>query len=174
MLQVWFLAVYFLMASSAENRNVHLVVHEKQIIVKGNTSIGTFSCDYCAKGIKDTLAIGNGGKMDFEIPVGKFSCGNFLLNRDFKKTLQAEVYPKAWVRVRNISPGIRGLRCDLDVNLAGKTFEFKDFELDYENEVLKGSLKLQFDQLGLEPPKRMGGLIAVDRELLLQIQLSTE
>lgn len=174
MLQVWFLAVYFLMSSAVENRSAHMVVNEKQIIVEGNTSIGKFSCDYCITGMKDTLAIGNGGKIDFEIPVGKFSCGNFLLNRDFKKTLQAETYPKAWVRVKNISTDINDLKCDLDVNLAGKTFAFKDFKLGYNKETLKGTLKLQFEELGLETPKRFGGLIAVDQDLLLQIQLGVE
>src|SRR5690554_4211648 len=80
-----------------------LLIYEKEITVSGNTSLGKFDCSYYVNSRKDTLALNNpGGSFIFEIPVADFSCGNFILNNDFRKTIKAKEYPKAQVKVSNL------------------------------------------------------------------------
>ncbi|MDO9553044.1 MULTISPECIES: hypothetical protein [Rhodonellum] len=151
-----------------------LIVNEKTISVTGNTSLGGFTCDYCDKSIGDTLVI-NGvqknGDLIFDILVKEFSCGNFILNKDFRKTIKAEHYPYARIRVSNLKSRGMHYTCDLSVDLAGKKLEFKALALQNKNRELKADLILSFDQLELEAPKKMGGLIKVDESLALEIKL---
>ena len=154
----------------------HLVIKEKEITVSGNTSFGKFECTYYVNSIKDTLSFTNNFSPDqfhFEIPVGDFACGNFLLNKDFKKTIKAKDYPTAHVKVANLTRKNKHYTCDLYLELVGKKFHFKDFNLVQNGDRLWGNLTLDFELLDLVPPSRLGGLIKVDEELHLFMHLSS-
>lgn len=153
-----------------------LIVNEKTISVSGQTSLGGFKCDYCDESYRDTLFIDSSRshsdqELVFEIPVQSFSCGNFLLNRDFRKTIKAEEYPKARIRVKNIRTKGSNYSCDLSVDLAGKKLEYKGLELKKDNGQLQSNLILSFEQLELSTPSKMGGLIKVEEELALEFRL---
>lgn len=151
-----------------------VIVTKKVITVSGQTSIGGFNCDYAKNGLKDTLYIDfdkSGKELVFDIPVNDFSCGNFLLNRDFRKTIKAEKYPSARVKVGNLQSNYGHYTCDLNVNIVGKTLNFKALVLKRTPQGVSGNLVLSFDDLELDTPKKMGGLIKVEEELHLEIQL---
>lgn len=154
-----------------------LLIHEKEITVSGNTSLGTFDCSYHAENRKDTLAFIRSNPGDtflFEIPVADFSCGNFILNNDFRKTIKAKEYPKAQVKVSNLRKRSDGYDCELSLNLAGKDLVFRDFGLADKQGRLVGYLTLDFETLDLDPPSKFGGLIKVDDVLYLSLSLVYE
>src|SRR5690606_19416653 len=129
---------------------------------------GKFNCTYNVTGPKDTLLFIDNKSQDafyFDIAVDDFGCGNLLLNNDFRKTIRAKEYPKAHVKVTNLRKSQQGYRCSLHLEIAGKKLFFKDFLLHDGEQTLTGNLDLNFDTLGLSPPKKFGGLIKVDETL---------
>jgi len=151
-----------------------LVIHEKEIIVSGNTTLGKFDCAYKGLGLKDTLYFVNNRSNDtflFQLDVTEFGCGNSILNNDFRKTIKAKEFPQAGVKVSNLKKVKEGYRCDLHLEIAGKRLLFRDFLLYKQADRLTGRLDLQFDALELAPPRKFGGLIKVDEMLSLSLSL---
>jgi hypothetical protein len=151
-----------------------VIVTKKTITVSGQTSIGGFSCDYSKTGLKDTLFIdfvGTAKEMVFDIPVRDFSCGNFLINRDFRNTIKSDKYPSARVKVQNLKSNYGHYTCDLSVTLVGKKLDFPSLVLKRVPEGLHANLILSFEDLDLEAPKKMGGMIKVEEKLTLDFTL---
>ncbi|EON77104.1 hypothetical protein ADIS_2414 [Lunatimonas lonarensis] len=167
----WFFIGTFLLLSSTPIEEL-FVIKEKEIRVKGVTSIGRFECAYGSEKLSDTLFTGNIPKskhLDFVIPVDRFGCGNFLLNRDFRATIKAEEFPTCKVTVRSLTRKRNMFVSDLDVNLAGKQLFLDDVVFRHETNKLIGEVDLSFEMLDLVPPKKLGGLIQVEDKLSLQI-----
>lgn len=168
------LCLIFLLAFNFNFEKEKLVIHEKEIVVSGNTTLGKFDCAYRGVGLKDTLSFINNRSTDaflFQIDVTDFGCGNPILNNDFRKTIKAKEFPQARVKVTNLKKAQEGYRCDLHLDIAGNRLFFKDFLLHSEDDKLTGRLDLHFDTLGLVPPKKFGGLIKVDEILSLSLFL---
>jgi hypothetical protein len=156
-----------------EEREV--IVTQKMITVSGQTSIGGFNCDYQKNGLKDTLYIDHSQKkkeLIFEIPVRDFSCGNFLLNRDFRNTIKAEEYPTAKVKVNNLISSYGNYSCDLHVEIVGKKLFYDDLILKRSIDGVVAHLVLSFEELELKAPQKFGGLVKVEEELRLEFKLS--
>jgi hypothetical protein len=168
------LLALILILLNPETKDREVIVTQKKITVSGQTSIGGFSCDYSKKGLKDTLFIDHqsGSKeMVFDIPVRDFSCGNFILNSDFRKTIKSDQFPSARVKVQNLKSNYGHYTCDLSVTLVGKKLEFPSLVLKRVPEGLHANLVLSFEELDLEAPKKMGGLIKVEEKLTLDFTL---
>lgn len=171
-MRVLLVLILFMLNPLLEEREV--VITKKMITVSGQTSVGSFSCDYSKNGLKDTLYFDyNNVKKEllFEIPVHDFSCGNFLLNKDFKKTIKADEFPKAEVRVQNLKSRHGDYTCDLRVKIVGKNLIFKSLPLKTVPNGLTAELLLSFNELELSAPKKFGGLITVQEKLHLEFQL---
>jgi hypothetical protein len=153
-----------------------LIVTEKILTVSGKTTLGGFSCEYVDRDFQDTLFIDTKNRstnpdLVFDIPVREFACGNFVLNSDFRKTIKAEEYPTALIKVREFRAKGKHIVCDLQVELAGKKLEYKNLVLQRKENGLVGNLILSFDELELKAPHKMGGLIKVNEELILNFHL---
>ncbi|MCH7403218.1 hypothetical protein ACFOUP_09190 [Belliella kenyensis] len=152
----------------------HLIINNKVITVHGNTSLGSFKCDYVNQGLKDTLYVNDSYSkkaIEFDILVREFGCGNFILNSDFRKTIKAEEYPKAKVAVTNLRQHGKNYTCDLTVNLVGKKLQYNKIALSKSDKQLTANIILNFEELDLSPPRKMGGLIKVEEQLALEIKL---
>ncbi|PSL02297.1 hypothetical protein [Cecembia rubra] len=152
-----------------------VIVTKKKITVSGQTSIGGFNCEYAKNSLRDTLFIDTPLKskeLVFDIPVDDFSCGNFLLNKDFRKTIKADKYPHAKVRVRNLKSNYGHYSCDLTVDIVGKRMHYKELPLKRTPDGIAAKLILSFNELELEAPKKLGGLVKVEEELMLEFKLS--
>jgi hypothetical protein len=168
------LLLTFLLLIGSFPREREVVVTKKMISVSGNTSIGGFTCDFSQTGISDTLYIDNTksrGDLVFEIPVQGFSCGNFFLNRDFRKTIKADQFATAKVRVSNLMSNYGHYTCHMTLELVGKRLYFDGLVLNREINGLTARLNLSFIELELEAPHRMGGLIKVEEQLKLDFTL---
>ena len=173
MVRILWLSIIFL--SYFADKEELMVINEKRITVEGNTSLGKFECTYNVETLKDTLLFTNNISTDlfhFEIPVNEFSCGNFLLNNDFKKTLKSKEFPIALVRVTNLKSKKGSYSCDLYLEIAGKKLLFQGFTLDNSDDQLIGNLLLSFETLELVAPSKFGGLIQVAETLSLSLSLT--
>jgi hypothetical protein len=172
MMRILLVLILILLSSEVKEREV--IVTKKMITVSGKTSIGGFNCDYSKTGLKDTLFIdfeGPAKEMVFDIPVRDFSCGNFLINRDFRNTVKADLHPSARVKVQNLKSNYGHYTCDLSVTLVGKKLDFPSLVLKRVPEGLHANLILSFEDLELEAPKKMGGLVKVEERLTLDFTL---
>ncbi|MEX2512954.1 MAG: hypothetical protein WD398_08615 [Cyclobacteriaceae bacterium] len=154
------------------------VIQHKEIIVKGQTSLGGFECIYDNTLAGDTLfferQVVENNSLDFFIPVADFGCGNFLLNSDFRKTLKAEEFPLCKVSVTHLFQGQNSIYGNIALDLAGKHLTLEKVVFNQEKGSLQGNVQLSFDQLDLQAPDRLGGLIKVEEMIELQINLFLE
>lgn len=173
--------VLFLCWSLLPGSSSYLVVQKKNISVRGNTSVGSFDCKF-EKQKRDTLFLSSSGHSkpyQFNIPVEVFQCGNFLLNKDFQKTLKANEFPDISVGVKNIKKNPMGEICgDLQLTIAGKT---NKMGLIHFNKIKKGKetklsseITLLISDFDLTPPKRFGGLIQADDIMFIDVELVLE
>ncbi len=164
------LVVSWLLGGEGEPEK-ELVITSKTITVYGQTSIGDFSCCYSQNGIQDTLTLNPSQRLDFQIPVDRFSCGNFLLNRDFRQTLKANEYPKTMVEATDFRAELGYIVCNIAVEIAGKVLEFTEVQMDQHENKLETCLSISFQELDLKPPSKLGGLVQVDDELSINFSL---
>jgi len=174
-MQVLILMIFITFSSIFQEKS-ELIITDQRIQVSGYTSLGKFNCDFTREGMMDTLRLTTGGrdkKLIFKIPVKSFSCGNFLLNNDFRSTLKANEFPHAIVTVSNFRMKSGYVYCSLVLDLVGQKLEFPDLLLEKNKEGMSANLILNFDLLKLEPPSKFGGLIKVENQLDLQLHLGT-
>ncbi|WP_026951259.1 hypothetical protein [Algoriphagus mannitolivorans] len=171
---ILFLSLIYSSAFWQESKQ--LIIIEQKVQVKGYTSLGKFNCGFQKVGQADTLNINSSQSqkiIQFQIPVKNFSCGNFLLNSDFRSTLKADQYPYAYVSVKNLREKSGRVFCHLTVDLVGKKLDFPDLMLEKVSNGLSGKLILNFQMLDLSPPSKMGGLVKVEDQLDLELLLGT-
>ncbi len=175
-----FTLVFTLLASAALTQPA-LVLQGQRVAVSGETSVGGFRCEFKRETTNDPVSIQGGldtgaALLDMKIPVKDFGCGNFLLNRDFQKTLQQAQFPYISVKVLSLRRlGNETYQGHIELTIVGRTLSLSqvDFRRVVENRgpVLKAELTLDMTELGLEPPKRFGGLIRVDHKLGVIVDL---
>lgn len=154
-------------------RGDYVLLNSKEFKVKGETSVGKFSCKYSLT-TKDTLFLNQTKGLADKIPVNDFRCGNFLLNRDFRKTLKARDFPDASFILSHIEKENDRYLYDLTVLIAGEEKTLKRQELTPKDNGLFGEIKLKFSDFNLEPPQKLGGAIKIEENIELEIYLSAE
>ncbi|AEL27511.1 hypothetical protein [Cyclobacterium marinum] len=156
-------------------QNKALVIDQTEIIVKGRTTIGSFECSYESQDKRDTLLFdldsSEFSTLDFNIPISDFGCGNFLLNRDFMKTLKADVFPNCLVSVSKLRRGPNKLYGDIYLQMAGKDHLLKEVAFHHLNDKFQGILNLSMEELGLNASSRLGGLVKIEESIDLTINL---
>lgn|SRR5699024_6945140 len=139
--------------------------------VKGKTSVGKFDCDYKLE-TKDTLFLHQEKGFAYHVPVDDFKCGNFLLNRDFRKTLKHKEFPEVYFKLLHLKPKTeKEYNFDLYLKIAGKEKFIKNLVLKEKHHKLKGNVDLKFSDFDLTPPKKLGGAIKIEEEINLAIEL---
>ena len=116
------------------------------------------------------------------IDVLGFNCHNPMMTNDLRKTLKYKDYPKLKINFislqklpdpRNKKEKITGL---VDIELSGVK---KRFEIDYEfkgtplNEIqVVGTKQILFSDFNLIPPRKLGGMIKTNNELIITFDIT--
>jgi len=166
-----------LMLSLLFPRQECTVISKQEFIIEGDTSLGDFKCKYESMA-KDTL-FWNGKTakntlLQYEIPGKEFGCGNFILNKDFRKTIRVKEYQYTKIELLNIRKNADEMACDVKLQLAGKQKRYQNVELKRTKNTLKGTLVVNFSDFDLQSPKKMGGLVKVNEKINLCVVLYTE
>jgi len=151
------------------------VVSKQVFTIEGNTSLGTFKCNYVTTE-RDTILWNDTDKikksLKYVIPSQKFSCGNFLLNSDFRKTIKAAQYKNIGIEISEIRRSSKKIFCNLKLQLAGKEKTYTNLELEETDNYLEGSLAVNFSDFELKAPKKLGGLVKVKEDIHISIMLN--
>ena len=151
-----------------------IIILKQAFTIEGATSVGSFTCTY-ELAQRDTLHTNNqqgDTSVKYSIPSDAFGCHNFLLNRDFKKTIKAKEFKEVKVEICKLRKKDNHYLCDLKLRLAGKEKVYEDTSLKNTTDGLSGFLVVQFSEFALTPPKRMGGLVKVKEDIKISINLT--
>ena len=158
--------------------------------VSGSTNINKFVCDVTQTANADTICHYNYDNVKKYYPVSGllyidvsgFNCHNPMMTSDLRKTLKYKEYPKLIMNFislqklpdhKNIKEKISGL---VDIELSGVK---KRFIIDYEfqsaksNEIIVvGTKQILFSDFNLIPPRKLGGMIKTNNELMITFSIS--
>ncbi|GAA4433704.1 hypothetical protein GCM10023188_23610 [Pontibacter saemangeumensis] len=154
----------------------YLVVLGERITVKAATSMGNINCTYSSSRQGDTLFINRqvaqGEGLMLRLPVKGFGCGNLLLTRDFQRTLKAGEYPLVRVEMLELVQEGQQLKGTLRLQLAGKTQVLRGVNFaSHAGNKLSTTLCLSFSDFALATPHKLGGLVKVEEEMQVNVEL---
>ena len=165
-----------------------VVEKNSSLVIKGSSNINSFTCDVRRYLHNDTLNYTTdpkGRHLNFQrrtvtINVDEIDCHHKFITSDLRKTLNYQEYP--YLKIHFVSlddptvmqPGqsIKGL---VDIEMAGNV---KRIEMHYavRNQGgrifhLSGTKDLVFSDFKLEPPRKLAGLIHINEELRVSVEL---
>lgn len=181
MIQILNIALLFLFLLQIDPvGKANLVIQGQRVVVSGQTSVGGFKCVFENESTGETVVVQGGSQngatlLLLSIPVKEFGCGNFFLNRDFQKTLKVSEHPMIVVDVLQLVFSRKEYYGRIDLTIAGKRKSLDNvlfrYHTDPKNNMLRADIKLKMSEWGLTPPSRFGGLITVDEDLLIVVDL---
>ena len=172
-------------APAPKEKTSWIVQKSSSLSINGRTNINHFSCAIAQYAEPDTITFQNEGchvkpggiplNGVLHVNIVDFDCRNRTMTGEFKKTLQYKQYPQLKIiflnleRMPNFTSQPETLKGQVFIELAGVS---KQFEMDYtsnredpETVDLTGSRQLCFSDFGLQPPKKMGGMVRVNETL---------
>lgn len=176
--RIFLVAVSMLSALVLPEKKEFVVITGNKVTVAAGTSLGNINCAYTSSQ-KDTLVLNRQipqrDRLKLAIPVKAFNCGNILLNKDFEKTLNASQHPYTEIEVVCLKKDGKNYKGNLNLIVAGKTIPLQN--VTFYNcagkgaKNLRSNICLNFSEIGLATPKKMGGLLKVEDELQVMVEL---
>ena len=158
------------------------ILQNSELSITGDTNINKFECDFNTfylEQCRDIVFHKNGNTINFKNAVLSlknegFDCGNKPINKDFNSLVQTKEYPKINLELTEITlyKVDKGNAC-VKIIIAGKD---KVYLVPIEiiagpaNRFI-GKLKLDIRDFGLQPPKKLMGLIVIKEEIEINFDL---
>jgi hypothetical protein len=176
-----------------ETKTVSVVIApSSHIIINGNTNVSAFNCHY-SNGFTEPVDIKlrkDKNKIEIDnarlkIPIECINCHNTLMNNDLKELLNAGETPDIVIDIYDfyekiivsdeLNSNIVGFgTANVDIAVAGITNEYNIEFIDRrkDNEIIiTSAVKLKLKSFGLDPPKKMLGLIRLYDNIEIEILL---
>ncbi|HEU4791877.1 MAG TPA: YceI family protein [Flavobacterium sp.] len=149
-----------------------IIIDRLEIEILGNSTVGKYSCSNSLS-YRDTIYLNSNTKnsLKSEISMNNFECGNRIMNKDVKTTVKATKFPKSTVTITNIKSFGTNYKCSLNFRITDKTLSYQNMILKTTKESLEGSVAVNFSDIALEPPTKMGGIIKVKDEFVIHFNL---
>ncbi|RFN60251.1 YceI family protein [Marixanthomonas ophiurae] len=170
--------------NSMEKETIYILKNSK-LTITGDTNINKFRCEFDTTYLvqnKEINYINNGDEINFKNAVLTlqnecFDCGSKAINRDFHSLLKSEKYPEITLELNYISLNDkeRGI-AHVIITISEKEKEYT-FPIDISSSstnCFSGKLKMNIKDFGLEPPKKLFGLIIIKEEVEINFNLAIE
>lgn len=163
------------------------VLPGSSLTITGDTNIRDFLCEYDTQRLARTHEVSFSTDSDWlqfrntilQLRNAGFDCGNRAINRDFHSLLKSKEFPVIDLELKEIHLGKEDVaQARVRITIADKK---KDYEIpvklktlnnDQGDELhLDGLLKLNISDFGLEPPKKLFGLIVVKDDIQINFDL---
>ena len=170
------LVLFFLLGSAKPISSLidpnTIIIDRLEIEILGNSTVGKYSCSNSLL-YRDTIYLNSNTKnsLKSEISMNNFECGNRIMNKDVKTTVKATKFPKSTVTITNIKPFGTNYKCSLNFRITDKTLSFQNMVLKTSKESLEGVVAVNFSDIALDPPTKMGGLIKVKDQFVIHFNL---
>ena len=158
------------------------ILQNSELSITGDTNISKFGCNFNTfylEQCKNVVYHRNGNTINFKNAVLSlrnegFDCGNKAINKDFNSLLQTKEYPKITLELTEINLyNVNRGNAFVKIIIAGKD---KVYLVPVEiiagpaNRFI-GKLKLDIRDFGLQPPKKLLGLIVIKEEIEINFDL---
>lgn len=165
-----------------------VVERNSTLMIKGSSNVSGFKCDVQRYLSNDTLRFRpdagtrqlHFSQRSVTIDIAEIDCHHKYITSDMRKTLKHQQYPHLkihFIRMEDPSRTKTGqpLKGLVDIELAGQV---KRIEMEYTMKSqaggffhLEGRRNILFSDFSLEPPRKMAGLIRINEELDVSVQL---
>ncbi|HSD07399.1 hypothetical protein [Flavobacterium sp.] len=149
-----------------------IIINQIQIEILGNSTVGKYTCSNTLA-YRDTIFLNSAFKnsLKSEIIMDDFDCGNRIMNKDMKTTIKVSKFPKSTVSITNIKSFNGNYKCNMSFKITDKTLTYSNLILKNNQQSLDGVVAVNFSDIGLEPPTKMGGMIKVKDEFVIHFIL---
>ncbi|MCF8307546.1 MAG: YceI family protein [Bacteroidales bacterium] len=150
-----------------------------RVTIHGKTNINTFDCKYSFDETKNTPSFHTTESSDhvvikdvnLKIPIEQCECGNKLLNKDFRATLEAEKHPYIDINISRLifkktQDKDRERKVWANLTIGGVTkWKQIDYSVKYNNDgvfYMKGQFHINTQNFNIEKRKRFLGMVKVN------------
>ncbi|QTN38153.1 YceI family protein [Cryomorphaceae bacterium] len=156
----WILSLLLLLPSPYRKGEEELYIKPTSYVeVHGASNVMDFSCKIGGEYFADTVRVQYEDQVerfvfrnfDFNLPVEKFACGNFVLNSDFKRTLCEEDHPVMQVRLLSFRRTRVNKVSKMDWGMLEAEFTIAGVTKIYTSEVRRGLVSEGFNMKGTLP-----------------------
>lgn len=173
LIQWWLYAVSILVAPVVPSQEF-TVLPSSSLEIRGSSNVHNFTCvfqleDMIAENIDYNKVTKTFETANLQFPVASFDCGGRGINKDFRNLLNEKDYAHLQIRLLHITPiSNKRVEISMEIEIAGvanfyKTYVSYNQKEDYLH--AEGRLSLHIEDFGLEQPKRMLGLVVVQKEI---------
>lgn len=182
------LLIILICFSSFQSSNVEgnwVIEKNSTLAIDGSSNINKFTCDIHEYVNPDTLRSVNDqarkkyffNNSHLTVDIKKFDCHHKYITSDFRRMLKADDYPSLVIRFISLEDFQQGgvVKGLVDIELAGRK---KRLEINYNcsqigsNQLrLQGVRQMKFTDFDLEAPKKIGGLIRINEEIVINFNL---
>ena len=173
---------------SSSGLQAWVVEKNSTLLIEGSSNINQFACDVRRYLHCDTLTFdtdAKGKRLHFKcrtvhIDVSEIDCHHKFITADLRKTLRHQQYPFMKIHFVSIDDPFsiqvgQPLKGIVEIELAGNTRRMEmAFAVKGQSGRLfhlSGSKSLVFSDFKLEPPKKLAGLIRINEDLKVTVQL---
>ncbi len=155
---------------------------QSQLNITGDTNISAFECIFNTSYLKKEQVIQYTGTNSYlrftdavlTLDTKAFDCGNKRINKDFHDLIKSDEHPEIFLELYEIK--IRSNNFAIAkacITIAGKqkTYELPVEIIEGNVSHFKGKLKLNINDFGLEPPKKLFGMIVVKDDIEINFNL---
>ena len=169
---------------SGDSGEKYVVRIEKgsKLYLKGSANVRDFTCTYDQGLLETSVPVTFRKKQDriifdqalIRLENEGFGCGGKGIDRDFHSLLQTETYPYIDMNLKEVIAGTGGMYAMVSITIAEvlKTYTIPVQLHTGEGLRCSGVLPLDIRDFGLQPPKKMFGLIVVDENIDIYFDLS--
>ena len=159
------------------------ILPDSELSISGDTNINKFRCEFNTFYLeqhREVIYSQKGNTLSFKNAIltlknEGFDCGNRAINKDFHSLLNTSEYPKITLELMELifTKENNGHAC-VKITIAGrqKTYVVPvDITLATTSRFI-GKMKLNIGDFGLQPPKKMLGLIVIKEEIDINFDLA--
>ena len=170
---------------SAPERETRVwVAPESEVVIIGTTNVNAFICKYNVQELEVPVQLTYNEKVEqiqfqnakLKLANDCFDCGGKAINRDFRELLKTEKHPQVELKLLHVDPletDAQKIGVGMEITIAGvaRKYETTLSCIQSGDICVNGTLGLRLSDFGLEPPRKVMGMIKVDDEIQVQLTL---
>ncbi|NBC57783.1 MAG: hypothetical protein GVY05_05805 [Bacteroidetes bacterium] len=164
-----------------ETADIH-IEKGSQISIMGSSNVNRFTCSYSKAIAPGCQVIAYDYKHDtflledaiIDLKSNAFDCGGKLINKDFNELMESEEHPHIKIKFKKIEVGNDEFLVHSQIEIAHKVNSYSFTISTINNYNYCGSLELNIEDFGMEPPRKLLGAIQVDPLITINFDLNLE
>ena len=160
------------------------VAPDSKVVISGTTNVNGFTCRYNLKEMELPIRLAYNDSAEqiqfsnaqLKLANDCFDCGGKAINKDFRDLLKTEEHPEVELRLLYVDPPQPNdpkIGVGMEIKIAGtaRIYETRLYCKQQGDIRVDGTIPLKLTDFGLEPPRKVLGMIKVHDEIKVQVAL---